>query len=53
MRVGWGVPIGAMFDLEELAETSKKPGRWTFFISSSPLNCAHGVSSPPNCMAIF
>ncbi|PIG86655.1 hypothetical protein AARAC_005373 [Aspergillus arachidicola] len=53
MLAGWGLPIGEMFDLEELAETCKQLGRWTFFISSSPLNCANGVSSPPNCMAIF
>ncbi|KAL2006016.1 hypothetical protein VTN00DRAFT_9670 [Thermoascus crustaceus] len=50
---GWGVPIGEMFDLDRLAELCKRLGRWTFFVSSSPLNCAQGVSSPPNCMAIF
>ncbi|KAJ5188879.1 cyclase [Penicillium cf. griseofulvum] len=50
---GWGVPIGEMFDLDELAATCKRLGRWSFFISSSPLNCSRGVSSPPNCMAIF
>jgi hypothetical protein len=53
LLAGWGVPIGEMFDLEELAATCERLGRWTFFISSSPLNCSRGVSSPPNCMAIF
>ena len=53
LLAGWGLPIGEMFDLEELAATCKRLGRWTFFVSSSPLNCARGVSSPPNCMAIF
>ena len=53
LLAGWGLPIGEMFDLEELAEICKKLDRWTFFVSSSPLNCAKGVSSPPNCMAIF
>lgn len=53
LLAGWGIPIGEMFDLEDLAETCKRLGRWTFFVSSSPLNCARGVSSPPNCMAIF
>ncbi|KAF9885098.1 hypothetical protein FE257_000738 [Aspergillus nanangensis] len=48
LLAGWGVPIGEMFDLEELAETCRRLGRWTFFVSSSPLNCAQGVSSPPN-----
>lgn len=50
---GWGVPIGEMFDLDGLAELCKKHNRWSFFVSSSPLNHARGVSSPPNCMAIF
>lgn len=50
---GWGVPIGELFDLEQLAKLCKEEGRWTFFVSSSPLNCPRGVSSPPNCMAIF
>lgn len=53
LLAGWGLPIGEMFDLEELAGICKTLGRWTFFVSSSPLNCANGVSSPPNCMAIF
>lgn len=53
LLAGWGVPIGEMFDLEELAQTCKKLRRWSFFVSSSPLNCKRGVSSPPNCMAIF
>ncbi|KAJ5883658.1 uncharacterized protein N7473_010544 [Penicillium subrubescens] len=53
LLAGWGVPIGEMFDLDELAATCERLGRWSFFISSSPLNCARGVSSTPNCMAIF
>jgi hypothetical protein len=53
LLAGWGVPIGEMFDLEDLAATCDRLGRWSFFISSSPLNCSRGVSSPPNCMAIF
>ncbi|KAJ5551241.1 hypothetical protein N7535_000816 [Penicillium sp. DV-2018c] len=53
LLAGWGVPIGEMFDLDELAETCSRLGRWSFFVSSSPLNCKRGVSSPPNCMAIF
>ncbi|OQD72150.1 hypothetical protein PENPOL_c001G09813 [Penicillium polonicum] len=53
LLAGWGIPIGEMFDLEELAASCKRLGRWSFFVSSSPLNCTRGVSSPPNCMAIF
>jgi hypothetical protein len=34
---GWGMPIGEMFDLENLAEYCKKSGRYSFFLSSVPL----------------
>ena len=50
---GWGMPIGEMFDLERLSDICKKLNRWTFFVTSSPLNHPRGVASPPNCMAIF
>jgi len=50
---GWGVPIGEMFDLERLADLCKKLERWTFFVTSSPLNHPRGVASPPNAMALF
>lgn len=53
LLAGWGVPIGEMFDLDELADMCKRLNRWTFFVSSSPLNYSKGVSSPPNCMALF
>lgn len=34
----WGSPIGEMFDLEKLAETCRKHGRYEFFFTSSPAN---------------
>ena len=34
---GWGMPIGELFDLEDLAEHCRKTGRWSFFLSSVPL----------------
>ncbi|KAK1144382.1 hypothetical protein N8T08_005535 [Aspergillus melleus] len=40
---GWGMPIGEYFDLEDLATYCREKGRWSFFLSSVPLN----VSSPP------
>ncbi|KAL3456899.1 hypothetical protein BJX64DRAFT_281019 [Aspergillus heterothallicus] len=45
LLAGWGVPIGEMFDLDELAKMCKEHGRWSFFVSSSPLNCKNGVSN--------
>ena len=34
----WGCPIGEMWDLEKLAETCRKHGRYDFFFASSPAN---------------
>jgi len=53
LLAGWGVPIGELFDLEELSKICKKLGRWSFFVSSVPFNMPGGVSSPPNAIAIF
>lgn len=53
LLAGWGTPIGELFDLEALAETCKHRNRWSFFITSVPLNYRGAVASPPNAMAIF
>lgn len=45
--------LGELFDLEQLAQTCKEMGRWSFFLTSVPLNQPGGVSSPPGAMAIF
>lgn len=50
---GWGMPIGELFDLEQLSKICAEEERWEFFVASSPLNMPGGVSSPPNCVAIF
>ncbi|KAK5045665.1 hypothetical protein LTR84_009034 [Exophiala bonariae] len=50
---GFGLPIGELFDLEELSVECKKQKRWTFFVTSMPLNIPGGVGSPPNAVAIF
>lgn len=34
----WGMPLGEMWDLEKLAETCRRLGRWTFFVTSAPAN---------------
>ncbi|KAK7214744.1 hypothetical protein V2G26_002747 [Clonostachys chloroleuca] len=49
----WGMPMGEMWDLEDLAKESKKQGRWTFFLTSSPLDLKGGSASPPNALAII
>ncbi|KAH8889034.1 hypothetical protein GQ53DRAFT_795461 [Thozetella sp. PMI_491] len=53
LLAGWGMPIGELFDLEELSRRSASTGRYTFFLSSSPMNAPGGVASPPNALAYF
>lgn len=53
LLAGWGFPIGELFDLEDLARICEAEKRWEFFVSSAPFNMPGGVSSPPNCIAIF
>jgi hypothetical protein len=45
--------IGELWDLEALDERCKALNRWTFFLTSAPLNARRGVASPPNVLAIF
>jgi hypothetical protein len=42
-----------MFDLEALSKVCAELKRYSFFVTSMPLNMPGGVSSPPNAMAIF
>ncbi|OCK82447.1 hypothetical protein K432DRAFT_433465 [Lepidopterella palustris CBS 459.81] len=49
----WGTPIGEFWDLEELAATCERLGRWSFLVTSAPLNVPGGVASPPNALALF
>ena len=37
LLAGWGMPIGELFDLEQLSTECKRLGRWSFFFSSVPL----------------
>ncbi|WWC92013.1 uncharacterized protein L201_006967 [Kwoniella dendrophila CBS 6074] len=50
---GWGMPIGELFDLRELAKQCEKLQQWTFFFSSMVLNIEGGIASPPNAQAVL
>ncbi|PVH94671.1 hypothetical protein DM02DRAFT_645813 [Periconia macrospinosa] len=50
---GWGMPLGELFDLDELAAKCRELGKWTFFLSSVPLKIPGGVASPANAVAIL
>jgi kynurenine formamidase len=48
----FGMPIGEMWNLEELAADCAADKRYDFFLTSAPLNVPGGVGSPPNALAI-
>ncbi|KAK1753300.1 putative cyclase-domain-containing protein [Echria macrotheca] len=50
---GFGMPIGELWDLKALGEHCKKTGRYSFLLTSAPLNHPGLVASPPNALAIF
>ncbi|HEV3114352.1 MAG TPA: cyclase family protein [Candidatus Binataceae bacterium] len=47
-----GLPLGEMFDLEELAEDCATDRVTEFMLVSAPLNLEGGIASPPNAVAI-
>ncbi|EHA49664.1 hypothetical protein MGG_08476 [Pyricularia oryzae 70-15] len=48
-----GMPLGELWDLRKLSEHCAKTGRYSFLLTSAPLNAAGLVGSPPNALAIF
>lgn len=50
---GWGMPIGELWDLEQLSMTCKAAGKWSFMLTSSALNLNGGVASPANAIAVL
>ncbi|KAF4547706.1 Hypothetical protein D9617_37g012320 [Elsinoe fawcettii] len=53
LLAGWGCPIAELINLEHIAAHCSKVKRWTFFLSSIPLNVHGGVASPANMVAIM
>ncbi|KAF2235318.1 hypothetical protein EV356DRAFT_575972 [Viridothelium virens] len=49
----FGLPIGELWDLKALSEHCAKSNRYTFLLTSIPLNVPGGIGSPPNAIAIF
>jgi hypothetical protein len=55
---GWllamfGMSIGELWDLKALSAHCAKTGRYSFLLTSCPLNIPGLVGSPPNALAIF
>lgn len=49
----FGMSIGELWDLKALSAHCKKAGRYSFLLTSAPLNIPGLVGSPPNALAIF
>lgn len=49
LLAGWGMTIGELFDLEALSRISASLGRYTFFLSSSPMNVRYINPAYPLC----
>ncbi|KAI1810959.1 putative cyclase-domain-containing protein [Poronia punctata] len=49
----FGMPIGELWDLGGLSAHCKASGRYSFMLTSAPLNIPGLVGSPPNALAIF
>ena len=48
-----GMPLGELFDFEELARQCGERGRSTFLFAAVPLNLPGGVGSPGNAVAVL
>ncbi|KAK1977032.1 putative cyclase-domain-containing protein [Colletotrichum cereale] len=49
----FGMPIGELWDLKELSLHCAETGRYSFLLTSAPLNLPGLVASPPNALAMF
>lgn len=49
----FGMCIGELWDLKALSAHCEKTGRYSFLLTSVPLNIPGLVGSPPNALAIF
>jgi kynurenine formamidase len=48
-----GIPLGELFDLEELASACQERGSHAFLFTAAPLNLSGGVGSPANAVAVL
>jgi sugar/nucleoside kinase (ribokinase family)/kynurenine formamidase len=53
MLIGqFGLAIGELWWLDDLARSCRHDGRYTFFLTAAPINVAGGIGSPANALAI-
>jgi kynurenine formamidase len=53
LLAAFGMPIGELFALDELAEACALARQWSFYFTSAPLNVPGGVGSPGNALAVL
>ena len=46
------MPIGELWDLKALAAQCERSNRWSFLLTSAPLNVPGVIGSPPNMLAV-
>jgi hypothetical protein len=49
----FGMTIGELWDLKALSDKCKELGRYSFVLTSAPLNVPGSIGSPPNALALF
>lgn len=49
----FGTHIGELWDLKALSKKCAELKRYSFLLTSIPLNVPGGIGSPPNALAIF
>ncbi|KAI0199121.1 putative cyclase-domain-containing protein [Astrocystis sublimbata] len=49
----FGMSLGELWDLKALSAQCKASGRYSFMLTSAPLNIPGLVGSPPNALAVF
>jgi kynurenine formamidase len=49
----WGTPIGELWDLEKLSSACAEAKKWSFFLTSAPLNVYGGVGTTCNAIAVL
>ncbi|KAK5082743.1 hypothetical protein LTS08_007426 [Lithohypha guttulata] len=49
----FGMNIGELWDLKALSQACKEKKKYSFLLTSCPLNVPGSVGSPPNALAIF
>ena len=48
-----GMPLGELWTMQALSEACRRHNRWTFLLTTAPMNVPRGVASPANAYAVL